>query len=65
MAAVDEDIWPLPPTRKKVVEQSRQLTYGEFTASEEVMMRDVLEQIWSDVNEQYGTNAQLPPPKGE
>jgi len=65
MAAVDEDIWPLPPTREKVVETDRQLTYGEFTASGEVMMRDVLEQIWGDVNEQYRIQAQLPPPKGE
>jgi ribonuclease Z len=61
MAAVDEDIWPLPPTRPKVVKKERQLAYGEFTKSGEVMMRDVLEQIWSEVNEKYGIDAKLPP----
>jgi ribonuclease Z len=61
MAVVDQDIWPLPPTRPKVVKQERQLGYGEFTASGEVIMRDVLEQVWSDVNEKYGIDAKLPP----
>ena len=61
MAAVDQDIWPLPPTRPKVVKKERQVTFGEFTKSGEVMMRDVLEQVWSDVNEKYGIDAQLPP----
>ena len=65
MAAVDEDIWPLPGTREAIVDQSQQLTYSEFTASGEVMMRDVLEQIWGEVNQKYGVNAQLPPPKSE
>ena len=60
MAAVDQDIWPLPPTRKKLVKQERALKYGEFTASGEVMLRDVLEQIWSDVNKKYGIDAKLP-----
>ena len=53
--ALDQDIWPLPPTRKKVPDQSRMLKYGEFNASGEVMMRDVLERIWGDVNKKDGT----------
>ena len=61
MAAVDQDIWPLPATREKVVDQSLAQTYGEFTKSGELMMRDVLEPIWDEINEKYGTNAQLPP----
>jgi len=61
MAAVDHEIWPLPATREKVVDQSLVQTYGEFTKSGEVMMREVLEQIWGEVNQKYGTNAQLPP----
>ena len=44
-----------------MVDQSLQQTYGEFTKSGEVMMREVLEQIWGEINEKYGTNAQLPP----
>lgn len=41
------------------------LKYGKFTASGKVVMRDVLEQIWGDVNKQYGTDVQLPSQKGE
>jgi ribonuclease Z len=63
MAAIDEDIWPEPATRKKVVHPKTQAKYGEFTASGEVIMRDVLEDVWSDINKEYGINAQLPPPK--
>ena len=63
MAAVDEDIWPEPATRKKVVKPETQAKYGEFTASGEVIMRDVLEDVWSEINEEYGIDAQLPPPK--
>ena len=63
MAAVDEEIWPLPATREKVVDPSQQRWYGEFVASGEVMMREVLEEIWNGVNDEYGIDAQLPPPK--
>jgi len=63
MAAVDEDIWPQPATRKKVVNPETQAKYGEFTASGEVIMRDVLEDVWAEINKEYGINAQLPPPK--
>jgi ribonuclease Z len=61
MAAIDEDIWPLPPAREMVVDKSQQKTYGEFVKSGEWMMRDVLEKVWGDVNAKYGTDAQLPP----
>ena len=60
MAVVDEDIWPLPPAREMVVDQSQQQNYGEFVASGEVLMRDVLEPLWAEINAKYGTNAQLP-----
>ena len=63
MAAIDEDIWPLPATREIVVEKDEQKTYGEFVKSGEWMMRDVLEKVWGDVNAKYGTDAQLPPAK--
>ncbi len=61
MAVVDEDIWPLPPTRETVVEPGDRQSYGEFVASGEVMMRDVLEPLWAEINAKYGTDAQLPP----
>ena len=61
MAAIDEDIWPMPPTREIVVDKSLQKTYGDFTKSGEMMMRDVLEKVWDDINKKYGTDAKLPP----
>ena len=61
MAVVDEDIWPLPPTRETVVDQSQQQTYGDFVKLGPVMMRDEWEEVWAQINEKYGTNAQLPP----
>ena len=65
MAAIDEDIWPLPPAREMVVDESQRQTYGEFTKSGEWMMRDVLEKVWGDVNAKYGTDAKLPPAEAE
>ena len=60
MAAIDQDIWPLPPIRPKVTNKEEQNSYGEFPASGNVFMKETLETIWGDVNEKYGTNAQLP-----
>ena len=36
-------------------------SYGEFTKSGDVMMRNVAEKVWGDVNKKYGTDAKLPP----
>ncbi len=63
MAAVDEEIWPLPATRKKQVDNSLMQGYGDFTRSGEVWHRDVLEEVWGDANEKYGIDAKLPPPR--
>ena len=63
MAVVDEDIWPMPATRKKVIDTSTVVEYGEFTASGEYIMRDIIERVWSDINNEYGTNVPLPPLK--
>ena len=60
MAVIDEEIWPLPPTRPKVTNKEEQNSYGEFPASGNVFMKETLEAIWGDVNKKYGTNAQLP-----
>jgi len=51
----------MPPTREIVVDKSLQKTYGDFTKSGEMMMRDVLEKVWDDINKKYGTDAKLPP----
>jgi ribonuclease Z len=62
MAAVDEDIWPQPSTIPLVppdpelvrTELSQDMIEGR------VVHRDILEEIYSEVNEKFGSNAQVP-----
>ena len=60
MAVVDENVWPLPPIRPKVLVKEDQQSYGEFVNSGNVIYEDVLNDVWSDVNKKYGTNAEMP-----
>ena len=61
MAVVDGDIWGLPPTRPLQVDRSQKGgTMSDFTKSGDYFMKDLLEQIWDEVNQKYGTNAKLP-----
>ena len=62
MAKIDEDVWPLPATREKVVKPERLQGYSEFTRSGEWMMRDVLEDVWSSVSDKYGAVLNLRQP---
>jgi ribonuclease Z len=62
MAVVDEDIWPQPSTIPLVppdpalvrTELSQEMRDGR------VVHRDILEVIYSETNEQFGSNAQVP-----
>jgi hypothetical protein len=62
MAVVDEDIWPQPSTIPLVppdpalvrTELSQEMRDGR------VVHRDILEVIYSEINEQFGSNAQVP-----
>ncbi len=61
MAAIDQDIWPAPSTRPKQTDQSQKGgTMSEFTKSGDFFMKDLLSEIWDDVNKNNGTNAKLP-----
>ena len=60
MAAIDEEIWPTPPTRPKVAEAKGTQKLSEFSISGDYFMKDLLTEIWDDVNERHGTNVQLP-----
>ena len=61
MSAIDEEIWPLPPTRPKLAEDKSSEKLSEFIVSGDFFMKDLLEGIWGDVNKQYGSGAKLPP----
>ncbi len=61
MAAIDQDIWPLPATRPLLVDQSQKGgSMSDFTKSGDFFMKETLEKIWNDVNKNYGSNAKLP-----
>lgn len=62
MAVVDEDIWPQPSTIPLVppdpalvrTELSQEMLDGR------IVHRDVLEEIYSEINEQFGSDAKVP-----
>ncbi len=62
MAVVDEDIWPQPSTIPLVPPDRSLLrtTMTDFIVGGRVVHRDVLEEIYAEINEQFGSNAQVP-----
>jgi ribonuclease Z len=61
MAAIDEDIWPLPATQPKLPpDLSQQIGFSEFVISGREPFPDVVAEIYSEINEEYGTNVQAP-----
>lgn len=61
MAAIDEDIWPSPPTRPKVAEDKGTEVLSEFMLSGDYFMEELLTGIWEDTVAEYGSDAKLPP----
>ncbi len=62
MAAVDEDIWPQPSTIPLMPPDPslNQTPMSEFTLGGRVVHRDLLEEIYAEINEQFGSNAKVP-----
>jgi ribonuclease Z len=62
MAAIDEDIWPQPSTIPLVPPDPSlaRTTMSEFTKGGRVVHTDVLKEIYAEINEKFGSNAQLP-----
>ena len=62
MAVVDEDIWPPPPPIPLVPPdpalQRTEMT--AFTREGRVVHRDVLEEIYAEISERFGSNAEVP-----
>lgn len=66
MAAIDEDIWPQPATQAKLPpDLSQRIGFTDFIAGGRVPFRDVVQQIYDEINEQYGTDAKPPGPPSE
>jgi ribonuclease Z len=62
MAAIDEDIWPQPSTIPLVPPDPKltRTTMSDFTLAGRVVHRELLEEIYAEINEQFGSNAQVP-----
>jgi ribonuclease Z len=57
MAVVDEDVWPPPATEKpQVPDPSLRIPYSDVIAGGKYDMKDVIQPIYDEINEQYGLN---------
>ena len=62
MAAVDEDIWPQPSTIPLVPPDPklRRTAFSPWLLEGRVVHREVLEEIYKEINERYGSKAEVP-----
>jgi ribonuclease Z len=62
MAAVEEDIWPQPSTIPLMPPDPslNQTPMSEFTLGGRVVHRELLDEIYAEINEQFGSNAKVP-----
>jgi ribonuclease Z len=62
MAAVDEDIWPQPSTIPLLPPDPklRRTAMSDFVKSGRVVHKELLEEIYAEINEQFGSNAKVP-----
>ena len=66
MAAIDEDIWPQPATQPKLPpDLSQRVGFSDFITGGRVPFQDVVQQIYDEINERYGSNAQPPGPPSD
>ena len=57
MAAKDEEVWPSPALKKKLPpDTSKSVPMSDFLKSGLKAYPDVLNPIWDEVNEKYGTD---------
>jgi len=62
MAAIDEDIWPQPATGPKLPpDPSQRLAFpSDFIIQGRVVHKDVLKELYEDINKRYGSNVKPP-----
>ncbi len=53
----NEEIWPQPSVYgKKEPDMSQRIGFSDFTTSGRVNYKDVVDEIYDEINKQYGTN---------
>ena len=61
MASVDENIWPPPPTQPKLPPDfSKRIGFSKEIISGRTVFKDVVQTIYDDINETYGTDVNPP-----
>ena len=61
MAAIDEDIWPLPSiTEKKSADPNDRVGFSDFLNGGRVVFTDVIKWYYDETNEMFGTDYQPP-----
>ena len=57
MAAVSEDVWPPPATEEpQLPDPNDRIPYSDMINSGRYDMRDVIQPVYDEINQQYGTN---------
>jgi len=57
MSAIDEEIWPSPPLREKIPPVFTDVvSFSEFTLSGALAFPEIVQPIYEEVNEIYGTD---------
>ena len=61
MAAIDEDIWPLPSIYPpKAADPSQRVGFTDFLIQGRDVFKEVIDQYYSETNEMFGTNFEPP-----
>jgi ribonuclease Z len=57
MSAVDEEIWPSPPMKKRnPPDTSKAIPFSDFTKSGVIAYPEVVQPIYDEINELYDTD---------
>jgi ribonuclease Z len=61
MSAIDEAIWPSAAQKEKLPpDTSKMVPMSDFVRSGAVRMDDIVGQLYAEINDQYGTDIQVP-----
>lgn len=59
MSAIDEEIWPVPAQKAKLPpDTSKMIPFSDFTKSGALPMREIVDPIFDEINEKYGTEVE-------
>ncbi len=59
MSAIDEDIWPSPALKKKIApDTGSAVAFSKFTISGALGFPEVVQPLFDEINEKYGTKAE-------